>query len=83
MRLHLSWHDELKQEVPREQIPSYLAELQALVAGLREWREAQRVPQPQDVHPLLTPLLLEHGELTAAYITDQRYQEVVRRALRR
>lgn len=76
-----SWHDRLKQEVPRTEIPAYLSDLQALVAGLREWREAQRVPQPEDVRPLLTTRLLEHGDLTAAYITDERYQEVVRQAL--
>lgn len=75
------WQDLLKQQVPRAQIPAYLADLQALVAWLREWREAQRIPDVPDVEPRLTPLLKEHAGLTIAYITDDRFAEVVRRAM--
>lgn len=76
-----SWQDRLKQQVPRDEIPSYLADLQALVAWLREWREAQQVPEPDHVAPRLTPLLKEHAALTAGYVTDERYASVVREAL--
>ncbi len=79
--VHSTWRERLTAEVPRSQIPAYLNDLQALVAGLREWREAQKVPPAETVGGLLTPLLREHAELTAGYITDDRFAEVVRQAM--
>jgi hypothetical protein len=76
-----TWQERLKAQVPREKIPQYLSQLQALVARLREWRDAQRVPEPGDIAPLLTPLLREHADLTVGYVTDPRYAEVVEAAL--
>lgn len=76
-----SWQDRLKAELPREEIPGYLSELQALVAELRRWRDAQRVPTPADIRPSITTGLQAHPELTVAYITDPRYAEVVQQAL--
>jgi hypothetical protein len=76
-----AWHERLKAEVPRADIPAYLGELQRLVAALRRYRDDLRVPTPEAVRPLLTPLLVAHGALTVAYITDARYAEVVRAAL--
>lgn len=77
----MTWHDRLKREVPRETIPAYLVELQALVAALRRYRDDLQVPEVDDVRPLITPLLRAHPALTADYVGDARYADVVRRAL--
>lgn len=75
------WHDRLKVEVPREEIPAYLGDLQALVAGLRRWRDDLKVPTVDDVRPLVTPLLARHAGLTVGYISDPRYADIVAAAL--
>lgn len=76
-----SWHDRLKQEVPREEIPPFLGDLQALIAALRRYRDDLKVPTVDQVRPLLTPRLMEHAGLTVEYVSDPRYAEVVRAAL--
>lgn len=82
-KVHEAWRERLIEEVPRSEIPAYLNDLQALVAGLRQWREAQQVPSVEAVSGFLTPSLVAHDGLTVAYITDARYQEIVRLALER
>lgn len=56
----MSWQDDLRDRVPRQEIPDFLAELQALVAALREERPWQ---------PHLTPLLRAHRDLVLGYLT--------------
>lgn len=77
----VTWHDRLKAEVPLDEIPQYLVALQGLVAALRRWRDDLKVPEPEDVRPHLSPILCKHPRLTADYIDDVRYADVVRRAL--
>lgn len=55
----MTWNDRLRREVPKADIPTFLTELQALVAALREGR-------PWD--DLLTPLLREHPDITVGYL---------------
>jgi hypothetical protein len=75
------WRARLKAELPREEIPAFLTDLQRLVAGLREYRDDLKVPSVEEVIPLLSPRLNAHAELTLGYLDDARYATVVRAAL--
>lgn len=76
-----AWRTRLVAEVPREEIPRFLEDLQALVALLRRHREDLVVPEPGTVRPLLTEALRRHGDLVVAYLDDARYRDVVATAL--
>ncbi len=69
----MTWSDDLRAQVPRSEIPLFLAELQALVAALREDREWQH---------LLTPPLRAHAELAIAYLQAGKKRDAVAAAMR-
>lgn len=66
----MSWPDRLKAEIPRDEIPAFLADLQSLVAALREERAWA-----------LTPTLRQHPDLVLDYMTPGDKREQVKRAL--
>ncbi|MGB1585650.1 MAG: hypothetical protein ACPHID_01210 [Thermoplasmatota archaeon] len=68
----MTWNDRLRRDVPKADIPTFLTELQALVAALREGR-------PWDA--LLTPLLHEHADLTVGYLDPGPAKNAVAEAL--
>ncbi len=58
--------------MPKEEIPAFLADLQALIAAMRddqEWRSR------------LTPLLRAHAQLALDYMQDGPKKDAVRREL--
>ncbi len=66
------WSDRLKQSMPRDEIPAFLADLQALIAALRDdlpWE------------PRLTERLRKHSGLALDYMQDGPKKDAVRRAL--
>lgn len=67
----MKWNEQLKAEVPRSDIPTFLADLQALVAALREGRE-----------PRATPVLRAHAALALAYMDEGAKKERARALLR-
>lgn len=69
----MEWRQRLKQEVPRDEIPAFLTDLQALVAALRDG-----VPW----EPLLTPRLRAHASLVVAYLDPGPKRAAVEAALR-
>lgn len=75
------WREALKQEVPREEIPAFLSDLQAIVARMRGFRDNLTVPAPEDLHALVTPVLRRHRAMAVAYIDDPVYREVLDAAL--
>ncbi len=69
----MTWNERLKAEVPKQDIPTFLIELQALVAALREERPWQH---------LLTDTLRRHQELALAYMDAGPKRDAVAAALR-
>lgn len=76
-----AWHDRLKEEVEKGEIPNYLVDLQTLVSGLRRYRDNLKIPAADDVLPLLSERIRRHASLTLAYLDDARYRAVVDEAL--
>lgn len=68
----MAWRDDLRDRLPREDIPPFLADLQALVAALREGRPwADR----------LTPRLRAHPDLVLGYLSPGPARDAVAAAL--
>lgn len=59
----VAWRDDLRSRLPREEIPPFLADLQALVAALREDRPRSEWTDR------LTPRLRAHPELVLGYLS--------------
>lgn len=72
-----AWRTQLTTTLPRQEIPPFLVDLQALVAKLRGFRDDLRVPEPADLESLLTPRLRAHPELVTGYLDDARYRDIV------
>lgn len=68
----MTWPDRLRAELDRDAIPQYLADLQLLVAALREGRRWE---------PLLSPRLRQHAALTVAYLQAGPKRDAVAREL--
>lgn len=68
----MSWNDELRAAMPREDIPAFLADLQALVAALRE-----ELP----LEERLTARLRVHPELVLGYLQAGPKRDAVKAAL--
>ena len=69
----MAWRDDLRERLPRGDIPVFLTDLQALVAALREGRPwAQR----------LTPRLRDHPDLVLGYLDPGPGRDAVADALR-
>lgn len=66
------WNRRLKDTVPKQDIPTFLVDLQALVAALREDRPWEQ---------LLTTCLREHAQLALDYMQDGAKKDAVRQAL--
>ncbi len=66
------WSERLKQAIPKDEIPAFLADLQALIAAMRD---------DQPWQDLLTPRLRAHAALALGYMQDGPKKEAVRRAL--
>ncbi|MBW3584254.1 MAG: hypothetical protein KY455_14280 [Euryarchaeota archaeon] len=75
------WRDALKREVPREEIPVFLSDLQAIVARMRGFRDNLIVPAPEDLRALVTPVLRRHRTVAVAYIDDPVYRKVLDEAI--
>ena len=73
MAAPLGWSAQLRDAMPRSEIPAFLADLQALVAALREERSW---------HGLLTARLRTHPDLVMAYLTPGPARDAVALALR-
>lgn len=56
----MTWNDELKAAMPRDEIPAFLSDLQGLVAALREGREPAA---------FLTSRLRSHAGLVLSYLS--------------
>ncbi len=69
-----SWSERLKQAMPRTDIPLFLADLQALIAAMRD---------DQPWQSRLTPRLREHAQLALDYMQDGPKKDAVRSALQR
>lgn len=67
----MTWNQQLKEEVPKADIPTFLSDLQALVAALREGRE-----------PVASTLLHRHAELALAYMDEGPKKEQARALFR-
>jgi hypothetical protein len=59
----MSWNERLKDELPREQIPRFLMDLQAFVESLRNGQTSQ-----------VSQLLLDNADLALAYIDGPKKQ---------
>lgn len=57
----MTWADRVRAEMPKQDIPTFLGDVQALVAALREGREWEH---------LLSPTIHRHRELALAYLDD-------------
>lgn len=69
----MAWPDDLRDRLPRQDIPAFLSDLQALVAALREgrpWRD------------LLTPRLRAEPGLVLGYLDPGPARDAVADALR-
>ncbi len=68
------WVGRLKAELPKQEIPAFLADLQALIAALRDDKPWQA---------LLTQRLRDHQLLALDYLQDGLKKDRVRRELQR
>lgn len=68
----MTWNERLKARLPREEIPAFLADLQALVAALREDRPWQ---------DLLTTRLRNEPDLVLGYLQPGAKRDEVADAL--
>lgn len=59
----MTWNERLKEEIPREQIPRFLMDLQAFVESLRNGQGSQ-----------VSQLLLDNADLALAYIEGPKKQ---------
>ena len=73
MATPLGWSAQLREAMERDEIPLFLADLQALVAALREERAW---------HGLFTARLRGHADLVLAYLTPGPARDAVAKALR-
>lgn len=69
----MAWRDDLRERLPRGEIPVFLTDLQALVAALREGRPWR---------PMLTPRLRAHPDLVLGYLDPGPARDAVAGALR-